>query len=743
MKKQILFLLYILFLFSPLFSQSEESASEPILIVEKRPEVQTDAGQKSVIEKETWEKKGARTVSEAIQYTPGLTVSKTGTTLENTTVSIRGTNGQQVLVMVNGIPLNNGKGDAVNLNTISLNNVIRIEVIRGGNSAVYGEGAFGGVINLITREEPPLFPEGEVYAKAGSFQTYTTGADIRFPLTYSGNLTGKASAEYRTTRGNYEFESSRGNTERGNSQGWADNASVGLNWNIRGMDRHKVCLETSWYQGNRGIPGLMEYLTPQAVLEDSRLNLSGGYGFSGFNGEILDSEVSWIRQDSLYENPDSETRLDHQNSSLRGRADFSRSIETDLLIWTPFAGITLSRDNLQSTSLRSSDGTTQPGKATQSNLTAYGRLTMKGPYLSLTPAYRWDHSDTNYEEWVSRSDSHSSYSLSGTYTLPAYNNLTLKGNLGTAFHNPGFDDLFWSGGAFAEGNPDLLPEENLNWDGGIYLKPVKGLEISTVYFRSRTENLIQWLPTAGGTWRPVNIGKADNTGLENSLSWLLPVLDNSTFIELGGSYSWMELTDASEDSINLGNQLPYRPVHSGSGSLSLLYHRHTPDCFITVYRSEIYQYGKHQVPGPGPDFRYGSEAVLYGRFLYIPGNPEPGGYPLHRQTRLPHSRKGVDPYRRIQILKRVLILLLTAFTLLSCKEEVKSDYQEFVSENYDEVLFILNGEAESISAYAPADGEMYRDLQLVGYSGRKRSLAQRHTFCRGLPFCCQLRSEQY
>ncbi len=558
----------------PLTAQ-EGTTDDPILIEDERLQTETEAGQKSVIEKETWEQKGARTVSEAIQFTPGLTMSKTGTTLENTTVSIRGTSGQQVLVMVNGIPLNNGKGDAVNLNTLSLNNVVKIEVIRGGNSAVYGEGAFGGVINIITEEEPPLYFQGDIYGKAGSFSTYTGGGDFRFPVNFSGTLTGNISGEYRMTRGDYSYESSQGDVDRSNSEGWADNAAAGLDWNIGGMDRHRISLKTSWYQGGRGIPGLMEYLTPEARLDDSRLNLSTRYVFTGYSQEVLDSEFTWIRQDSLYENSESGTLQDHENSSLRGRVDFTLPMGRGVLTWTPFLGTAVSSDSLTSTSLRSSDGTNLPGEAKQTALSAYGRITLTGQDFTLTPAYRWDGSDTSYAGWDSRSDSHSSYSLSGTYTLPFYRRLTVKSNIGTAYHSPGFDDLFWSGGAFAEGNPDLLPEENFNWDTGIYLTPARGLELTTVYFQSRTKNLIQWMPTAGGTWRPVNIGEVDSFGLENSLSWLQPLMDENLFMELSGTYSWMKLTDTSEDSINQGNQLPYRPVHSGSGSVSLLYKRHS------------------------------------------------------------------------------------------------------------------------------------------------------------------------
>jgi outer membrane cobalamin receptor len=195
----------------------------------------------------------------------------------------------------------------------------------------------------------------------------------------------------------------------------------------------------------------------------------------------------------------------------------------------------------------------------------------------LTPAGRWDFSRTEYVGWENSEDNKASWSLTAACKLPSLEEkISLKGNVGTAYHSPGFDDLFWSGGSFAEGNPDLQPEESFNWDAGLYLTPLTGLEISTVYFQSYTDNLIQWLPTAGGTWRPSNIGRAEGFGLENSLSWLIPLKEEDLlFLELSGSYSWMNMIEKTVNSVNLGNQLPYRPLHSASSSCSISKNSHS------------------------------------------------------------------------------------------------------------------------------------------------------------------------
>jgi outer membrane cobalamin receptor len=81
--------------------------------------------------------------------------------------SIRGTSPLQVLVLLDGVPLNPTAQFGVNLATLSLAEVDRIEVLRGPYSALWGSGALGGVIHVITRRpERPQISGGY-----GSFRT--------------------------------------------------------------------------------------------------------------------------------------------------------------------------------------------------------------------------------------------------------------------------------------------------------------------------------------------------------------------------------------------------------------------------------------------------------------------------------------------------------------------------------------------------------------------------------------------
>ncbi len=107
----------------------------------------------SVIDRQTIEERGYTTLTEALSAVPGVHVSQSGGPGGNASVFVRGTNSNAVLVLRDGMPLNDASDSsgAFNFGVDTLADVERIEVIRGPMAALYGSGAIGGVINLISR----------------------------------------------------------------------------------------------------------------------------------------------------------------------------------------------------------------------------------------------------------------------------------------------------------------------------------------------------------------------------------------------------------------------------------------------------------------------------------------------------------------------------------------------------------------------------------------------------------------
>ena len=107
----------------------------------------------TVIDRNEIATRGYTTLPEALEAVPGLLVVQSGGPGGNASVFIRGTNSNQVLVLRDGVPINDPSdpGGAFNFGVDTLADIERIEVVRGPMSSLYGSGAIGGVINLITR----------------------------------------------------------------------------------------------------------------------------------------------------------------------------------------------------------------------------------------------------------------------------------------------------------------------------------------------------------------------------------------------------------------------------------------------------------------------------------------------------------------------------------------------------------------------------------------------------------------
>ena len=102
------------------------------------------------------------------------------------------------LVLLNGRPLNNPTLEAPNLSFIPVNSIARIDLYQGGASTLFGSGATGGVINIITKQSSLTF-ENSIYAQIGSFGYGKTGANTATQL--SDSLTLSANADFVTKDG--------------------------------------------------------------------------------------------------------------------------------------------------------------------------------------------------------------------------------------------------------------------------------------------------------------------------------------------------------------------------------------------------------------------------------------------------------------------------------------------------------------------------------------------------------------
>lgn len=146
--------------------EGPEPAKEPavtmdeVVVTATRTEKKVDdaPAHVTVITKQEMEKHDISTVDEALRYEAGLYLDRRkGIADAIPGISMRGLDGdERTLVLFNGVPINDGYASQVAWNQLNVDDVERIEVIRGPGSALYGGNAMGGVINVITKAPEKL-----------------------------------------------------------------------------------------------------------------------------------------------------------------------------------------------------------------------------------------------------------------------------------------------------------------------------------------------------------------------------------------------------------------------------------------------------------------------------------------------------------------------------------------------------------------------------------------------------------
>jgi vitamin B12 transporter len=129
---------------------------------------------------------GYQTVADALQTVPGVSVIRYGPFGAFASTGIRGSSAQQVLVLLDGLPIAGTQTENINLEQLGVAGIDRIEVVEGGGSTLYGSGSIGGVINIITDGHAP--PSATLSTGSFGEQNYAFQTPyVSFQRTYATN----------------------------------------------------------------------------------------------------------------------------------------------------------------------------------------------------------------------------------------------------------------------------------------------------------------------------------------------------------------------------------------------------------------------------------------------------------------------------------------------------------------------------------------------------------------------------
>ena len=167
----------------------ERVSSSVVVTAEAAPlQIQQTPASVTEITREEIDARQSVTLPDALVYVPGISIGRTGPEGGTASVFLNGGNSSYSKVLLDGTPVNE-PGNAVDFSNFTLDNVDKVEIVRGAESAIYGTDAVAGVIQVITHRGTTRIPEMSLFAEGGTFATGRGGVQLSGllgPFDYSG-----------------------------------------------------------------------------------------------------------------------------------------------------------------------------------------------------------------------------------------------------------------------------------------------------------------------------------------------------------------------------------------------------------------------------------------------------------------------------------------------------------------------------------------------------------------------------
>ena len=468
------------------------------------------------------------------------------------TISMRGMGAEHTLILFDGEKINSDQNGMCDLNNVLIDEVEKIEIIRGGSSAYYGANAVGGVINIIPKTNFDRFGFKAGYS-IGSNQYRklnlgTTGTVIG--ISYSVSFL-KEQADndykYRFDDGGSIFEGNRKNASYNINQ-FSANFNSGLS------DYSSVNLFTKYFYSNRDIPNIITVNISKAnqVDEDFLSILKYNYNIGKFNLSLSPS-FRYSSYDYTDPNLSDGTNFLHGSSKIYryGINTTANTILSENI--SSLAGIEYYSTDGECVNYSNKKNRTQFGSFLSAEIVLF-----QGDLLPVLiyPAIRYDYF----------SDFGSQISPKIGANINLFNSeFFIKTGYSDNFRAPTFNDLYWNPG----GNPDLKPEHSQSFDAGLsyYNNELFNLTADINYFYIYTKNRIVWLPEGGAIWKPKNIKDVQSKGMESNIE--LAFFEKA--LNLNANYSYTEAINSTAGDVNEGKLIPFIPKHNFRTGLSVNY----------------------------------------------------------------------------------------------------------------------------------------------------------------------------
>lgn len=499
-----------LLLLSPAASEAQDETL-PILIVTATRTSETaneSLASVTVITREDIERQQARSVQDVLRGVAGVQISSSGGLGKATSTFLRGTNEDQVLVLIDGVKVGSATLGTTAIENLPLDQIERIDVVRGPRSSLYGSEAIGGVIQIITRRGAgPLSPSLAV--GAGSFATRRASAGL------SGGDAGfwfNLSASHLKSGGFNIRDSIPAEPDGDGYENTALSFRAGRRFGSGAEAEVHVLHSDGFTEFDGGFVNEADLLQ-QVFGAKVAFEPAAFWRVRLLAGRSLDEQEN-------FKDGAAQTRFDSDRDTLSFLNDLAFGDAHVLTL-----GVDLHRDRI--------DGTTNYSENERSNTGAFAQLaTGAGQHDFLLAARRDDNEQFGNE--VTGSTAWGWSPVAG---------IRLRASFGTAFKAPSLNQLFFPG----FGNPALEPERSGSAEIGARVDTHAGA-ISIAAYHTEVENLIVFAPV---TFFPENVSRARIRGVELGYSLRLDAWQVDVALDLLDPENRSSGTDR-------GNRLPRR-----------------------------------------------------------------------------------------------------------------------------------------------------------------------------------------
>ncbi len=450
-----------------------------------------------------------KTFPDLLRGTTGIDMTQQGGDGKTTSVFMRGTDSSHVLVLVDGIKVGSATLGSTPFEFIPLDQVERVEIIRGPQSSLYGSEAIGGVIQIFTRKGGDSeTPKVTLDAGGGSYDTLKAAGTVSSKL---NNTWYTAGASHYNTQG-FSTRPRVNNPFGGHPLDQPDHDAyynTAVNARVGHRFDNNAELEVSFMRSQ----GRNDY---DGELQDKTLFINQVAALTG-SFDVRDNWRTILRVGHSFDDNTQFAPQAHDKGFVsrfytqRWNASWLNEIAMgdnhQLLVGSDFRLDENAGSDINGVAVPN-DGTNQYREKSRYDVGVFGEY--HGQFLDnhfINASLRWDENE-QFGDYVT-----------GNIGLRSNWNYGIStfANFGNAFKAPTFNDLYWPNA----GNPNLKPEESISAEIGLAGKH-HNVQWEVRAYHTDLDNLINWAPAPTVTdpfrWIPSNVDKTEIQGIEAEIS---------------------------------------------------------------------------------------------------------------------------------------------------------------------------------------------------------------------------------